>query len=32
VRAMGFGRAQARWGTYLHGRMNTPARIRHLGE
>lgn len=32
VRAMGFGRAHARWGTYLHGRMNTPARIRHLGE
>ncbi len=32
VRAMGFSRAHARWGTYLHGRMNTPARIRHLGE
>jgi hypothetical protein len=32
VRTMGFSRAHARWGTYLHGRMNTPARIRHLGE
>jgi hypothetical protein len=32
IRTLGFSRAHARWGTYLHGGMNAPARIEHLGE